>query len=413
MPQNGEELLDIDTDVSGETDVEIESGEAPDTTGSEPATGDPSDSADPGSSPPRDKAGRFTTQSSRADAKRDLLSTDADTGDEPPAPETDRAAAGTTDGPAASPTGEAPVAPEGGDATAPKIEHVPWAVTESGEEHLIDGAVYVKGHGVLIPEAKKADLERLVSRGIRYNKTWRQLREQQEAVKAQAETPSAEVLEAKALLTELRPLLDPNNVEALAEFLGNPTQNLEALLARVDQQLLKAENARLKQAAEAGQQGVQQVERQEQLASTFQSAFERIANHAQFRGKLPPEQVQAAFQKLFRYHPRFFRNAEADMPEYGVTKGELIIEQQVIIDELQDRMEIITRAEEEKQKIRAEAERVAALAKKNERAVASAAGGKTTIPVARSSAGVATRPKVDSRQTARDAKRDLMDTEPD
>jgi hypothetical protein len=404
MPQNGEELLDLDSDVSGETDDIEVSGEAPDTSDQGSDTDTPETAAD-GSQLPRDEAGRFTSR----DAKRDLLSTDVDTADAAPDTTTDRVAAGTTDTPAASTPG-APAPEEGG--TPQEYEQAPWSVSANNEEHAIEGAVYVKGHGVLIPETKMEDVGRLVSRGLMYQKQWREIREMQETLKAQASAPAAEVVEAKLLLTELKPLMDPQNAEAFADFMADPTGNLSRMLDRVEKQMLADENARLKQGLNAGREEVQQIESQEQMATVFSSAFDRIANHPHFRGKLPEGEVKAAYQKLQKYHPRFFRNAETDMPEYGVQKGDLIIEQQVIIDELSDRLALIERMEAEKKRIAAEQERLNKIAKDNDRRLGATSGKKPRVPVARTSTGDVT-PPTQKRLTARDAKRDLLDTELD
>lgn len=406
MADNGS-LVDTDVDVSGETEASGTASDALEVPGSD-ATGS-SDSTGTTSSQPRSADGRFT----KAEAKRDLLSTEADTGDEPTADASLATPAGTTEVSDAAPAALPPVEvgqsqPAATD--APKYEKAPWSVMSDREPHTIEGAVLVKGHGVLIPEANLHETELLISRGLKYNREWRNMRELQESLREQANAPSVETIEARALLAELKPLMQ--NADAFGTFMADPEANLEAMLLRVEHAITKAENERLKKGLEAGREQVSAIDAQETMATEFQSAFDAIANHEYFRGKLPADQLQAAFAKLNRYHQRFFRDAERDMPEYGVKQGERILEQQVIIDELADRLDMIGKAKAEQDRLKQEAKDVAEAERRNKEKLGAAKGAKATAPVARATTGTPSQQPA-AKLTGREAKRSLMDEEYD
>lgn len=407
MSQDGSTLLDETTDVSGETDVVDAGGEAQDVDGADPGVAGTSDTATDASQP-RDTAGRFKSR----DAKRDLLSTESESGDEPSETATDAtpgtietsdatAQAGASEGAEGAPAGTTPA--------KPVYEKEPWSVTMDRESFPIEGAIRVKGHGVLIPEANAAAVEHLVSRGLRYNKQWREMREMQESLKAQVDAPSTETVEARALLAELKPLL--NDAEAFADFMADPQGNLDGLLNRVDRAVLAAENERLKKGLETGREQVEAVDSEEMMATEFRSAFDRIATHELFRGKLPASELQAAYAKLQRYHTRFFRQADADMPEYGVKAGETILEQSVIVDELQDRLRLHEAANKAREDAKKEAEKLAAAQRRNDK-ITKPAARTAAVPVARRSTGAPAAGQP-TRLSARDAKRDLLNEEYD
>lgn len=395
-------------DVSGETDdVELGS-EAPEQSDADPGEAGPSDDVADSSLPPRDDAGRFTR--SKSNAKRDLLSTEPSPADEAAGETTDREA-GTTEGPdgAAEETAAAPAAAKDGAPETP-LTTEPWSVASDRESHTVEGAIRVAGKGVLIPESHMGNVERLISRGLRYEKQWREIREMQEALKSQASAPPDDVVEAKALLAELKPLLDPANTEALIAFLENPTQNIESLEARVEKAVLAAKLERAEQAQRATRESIDSVDSQEAMATEFRAAFDRIAEHPQFKGKLDGDDLKAAWQKLNRYHQRFFRAAETDMPEYGIRAGETILEQQVIIDELADRMQLRAALKAEKERAAAEAKKLAEATRRNAANLAAANPTRRgTAPVTRRTTGTPA-PREERRLTAREAKRALLDT---
>lgn len=124
--------------------------------------------------------------------------------------------------------GEAPVEAAGQDTAAPAEavtpeapkEELPFTVKVSGQEYGLDGAKYVAGEGLYIPDQHYGLVRQLISEGAYYKQNWKTLESQAEQKGFQRAVESApEVQQAKALSKVIDELF--NDPEKLAEAYNN------------------------------------------------------------------------------------------------------------------------------------------------------------------------------------------------
>lgn len=219
-----EELATEPTEAQDETEILAE--------GDEPTDGEPQDE----SGQPRDEKGRFQSKAPSGDA----------TGEEP----TEVAAESAE--------------PE------PEVKGEPFSFKANKQDYPIEGAVYIPGEGLAIPEEQIPFVKQLLSEGAYFRTNWRQLEQgYQQKIKDLESNPRQSESEerANAILKELDGVLsDP---EKLIEFAARLEVEGPLLKERARAQLLES---KLK-TFESQTQSAKEKERNELLAQQKDEAW--------------------------------------------------------------------------------------------------------------------------------------------
>lgn len=256
--------------------------DAPETTVSSAAepdlSGTPAPSADE-TVPPRDEHGRFAPRTKTADSAPD---------DAPPA---DAATAAAT-----SPEGQATDANQ--QPPAPAWE--PYAVTEDRQTVTpIPSAQVLRENGyvmVAMPEADYVQHQRLVSRGVRYDKVYQQVRQLEQQVSA-PKPPSENETAATVVLEYLQKLEsgDPEIAELVA---ANPKLFFREMMREAQLRHFTAAQQHT-EVVQQHQQTAQQAEEAEHYQTTgLEQVMESIVQRDPAFGVLSPADRQTVYADL-------------------------------------------------------------------------------------------------------------------
>lgn len=113
-----------------------------------------------------------------------------------------------------------PVATDAAPPAEPEIPSQPFSFKVSGQEIAVDGAQYIPGEGLYIPDQHFETVRQLLSEGAYYKQNWRQLEQATENKGYQRALSSApEIQQAKALSDTITQLFE--DPEKLAEAYNN------------------------------------------------------------------------------------------------------------------------------------------------------------------------------------------------
>ncbi len=293
-PTDQVEETDADKELVEYLGGEVEDA-APDVSAPAPADGAPDAEA---AGPLRDAQGRFVTP-------------DAEVAPAPAA----------VAPPAAAPPGDVPP----GVAPAPDK---PFLYRAYNAEHPITGAVE-RADGVFFPSDAANALRQLLATGHGAQSRIDRQRADYEAQLSQAGRVGQEkVSRADAMLTRLATLRRDGK---LAEFFDDLDRNWSTLEAQAEADSLKAQLASQQteqaEAAEAAQAAQLEPVMREHLGATVS----QFLATPEFAGLDRDAMVNRLWGSFF---DRIFREAERDYPEYGIRKGDAVIDYDAVANEL-------------------------------------------------------------------------------
>ena len=222
------------------------------------------------------------------------VSTDESVGDEPITDSSD-----TTDaeGRPRNPDGTFAPKPQDGpqaeatpalEPTAPTADAAPEPFTFKSDKQSfsLDGAQYIKGEGVYIPESQMERTRQLLSNGVYLERNWQRQKQEWETRIAETEQRVAkDVIEreqrANALLAELDQVL--SNPEALQTFYENLTVHGPALKERAKARILEERLREIEGKTTSQQQEQSQAQEAEDKVEAFRETVEQLKADPRFK----------------------------------------------------------------------------------------------------------------------------------
>jgi transposase-like protein len=324
----GVELFEIPDDLKDMPDY---GAPAPDA-GTDPEEGPPA--AHPAATQPRDAEGKFAEK-----PNEDPEGASAAQPGQPPegspaenAPDT----AATTD--------PAPGAEE----EEPELE---FSFRADGQPITIKGSKITKDY-VQIPRAHMADVQKLLSHGVTYQGSFRRRLEESARREAEAKAEvQEEVVRARATLEFIAKKFD-EGPEAVQDWLDDFARNRSQLEAEATLAVAKAYQERkpienvtvpgFEDEVEEFAAGVDRETVVNELSADLTNFVPSALRELGIRGLTGPE-IQTIISELADPDEidRYFGIAGEDMPEYGVTKGQLVRKDAVIAKTLKRRAELV------------------------------------------------------------------------
>jgi hypothetical protein len=242
--------------------------------------------------------------------------------------------------PAPTEAGVAP-SPTGTAVAAPDVSQYPaWSYRAGGDEYAFPGSVR-GSDGAFFPNAVLDELDHYVSQGVYHERYWQQELEQRaQSVATQLLEGHPKILEAEATLAAIDRLLK-SGPEKVAAWLDDLERNRPTLMAEAKAEAL----ARQLEAAKAGE--TERAEERDaqvlvpQLENTLWTTIERICADPRAKG-LDPNRFYSRLVAT-RLDQIFFE-ADRDYPEYGIHKGETLVNYDVIVDEAKYEVALLQQA---------------------------------------------------------------------
>lgn len=214
-------------------------------------------------------------------------------------------------------------------ATEPPVESAPTKpATEplqfkaDGREFTVNGRKDEDGNFVIAPEEWNRTIgPRLADRGA-----WAQEREAyRRQIDALAPDKNPEVVRARKITESFKELLD-KGPDAVIEWAENYEANKEVLIAKAEAEAAKAEAAQYREgrAQETERQSMEQLTAQ--MDQGIDGVLEQAAQMDEYKG-LDMEYVKRILRPM---KGAIFFRAPRDMPEYGLSEGEIGINLQVV-----------------------------------------------------------------------------------
>lgn len=330
VEETGDELYELPEDLKDAPDYGAPAPENDD----DPAKSGPP-SKTPAATQPRDEEGRFAEKPKEQAPQGEP----AARADQPPA-ESQAAEPGqpaTTEGAA--------------EEEEPELE---FSFRADGQTIPIQGSKITKDY-VMIPRQHMGDVQRLLSHGVVYQGSFRQrLAESARAVAEAKAEVQEDVVRARATLEFIGTLLD-KGPDAVADWLDEFQQNRAKLEAEATLAVAKAYQERkpvgqvevpgFEEEVDQFAAGVDREEVINTLSTDLTTFVPAALRELGIRG-LQSAEVQALVAELSDPDEidRYFGIAGEDMPEYGVTKGQLVRKDAVIAKTLKRRAEVILAA---------------------------------------------------------------------
>lgn len=231
------------------------------------------------------------------------------------------------DAPSADKPSESPANVSGAPAAEPAGE--PFTFRADGKEFTIPGAQKFP-EGVYIPTEAVGKLQEHLADRRGLNDRIRQLEQ-----KLQNADPSRneEVLRARALINQITALMD-QGPEKMAEWLDNLEQNRPILEAKAQADALKRQLEQYQTRETSAQTEQQATELAGQMEAALGQHLDAVLKDPEIATLgLDSNRLKV---RLYRMAEQLFGEADRDYPEYGIRKGDLTINLELLRAEVND-----------------------------------------------------------------------------
>lgn len=201
-------------------------------------------------------------------------------------------------------------------------EPEPVQFKADGKEFTVSARKDAEGNLIIAPDEWNRSVQpRLADRGA-----WQQERESlRRQVAALNPEQNPEVIRARQVMESFQALLD-KGPDAVIEWAEDFDRNKEVLIARAEAAAARAEVERARGAQASTQQQEEQANLRAQMQQGLGTLLEQAAQVEEYKG-LDMDYVRRVLEPMA---PAIYFRAPYDMPEYGLQKGEIGVNLQVV-----------------------------------------------------------------------------------